>query len=164
MSNNGMIKKLVKIPVETPKGTKYLTFFRYVSDDKEDVCRPCEGICPYSEICDKIPDPRDPKNADLGFLDFCGSIGEGDGNEDLIDVIPVAGTVEENLKDVIGDVYQTIINGNKLVSIPSVIDEICPGWCDKYTEDHKNCVASNKSCLLRGLLLKTNESDTPIKE
>jgi hypothetical protein len=159
-----LIKKYVSIDVQTPKGTRKLKFFKFTGEGENDA-RPCEDVCPYAKICDTLPDPREPENKERGFMDFCGELSEQE-DEKFLDLVPAENTVEENLSDVIGDLYQRIIQDEKLVKVDHVIDEICPGWCGNYVADHSACKVTNKSCLLSGLFMKTKSSsdDTPIKE
>lgn len=144
-----MIKKLINVPVETPKGKRLVKFFQFSGDDTEGA-RPCEDFCPYADICDKIPDPRDPENKERSFLDFCGELAENE-DEKLIDVIPCENSIESSLSDVVGDIYQTLIEKKQLVSVGEAIDKICPGWCDSYDKEHSACKVTNKSCILSNL-------------
>ena len=144
-----MIKKLINVPVETPKGKRLVKFFQFSGDDTEGA-RPCEDLCPYADICDKIPDPRDPENKERSFLDFCGELAENE-DEKLIDVIPCENSIESSLSDVVGDIYQTLIEKKQLVSVGEAIDKICPGWCDSYDKEHSACKVTNKSCILSNL-------------
>ena len=144
--------KFVSVDVDTPKGKRTLKFIKY--SGKED-SRPCDAICPYAEMCEIIKDPRCPENPDRGFMDFCGELNERE-DEKYLDLIPVKNTIEENLKDVIGDTYQALIKKGKLVCINDVIDELCPGWCGNYNKEHSQCTSENKSCLLAGLFKKVD--------
>lgn len=158
-----MIKKLIRVPVQTPNGEKHVKFFQFTGEDTGGK-RPCEEICPYAEFCDKIPDPREPKNEERKFMDFCGELGSAEGDDKYIDVIPAEGAIEEELSDVIGDVYQDMIKEKKLVKVDRVIKAVCSGWCEKFSEDFKNCTAENKSCILAQLFKNEKEDDTPVKE
>jgi hypothetical protein len=149
MDKKVMIKKLINVPVETPKGKKVVKFFQFSGEDTEGA-RPCEQFCPYADICDKIPDPRDPQNKDRSFLDFCGELSEAE-DDKFVDVIPCENSIETSLSDVVGDVYQTLINRKHLVSVDKAIDKICPGWCDSYDKEHSACKVTNKSCMLSNL-------------
>ena len=157
MDKKAMIKKLVNVPVETPKGKKTVKFFQFTADDTEGA-RACEKLCPYADICDQIPDPRCPENKERSFLDFCGELSEND-DEKFVDVIPCEGSIETSLSDVIGDVFQTLIERRHLVSVPDAIDKICPGWCDSYDKEHSACRVTNKSCMLTNLFFGSKKND-----
>ena len=157
-----MIKKLINVPVETPKGKKDVKFYQLTGDDTEGA-RACEKLCPYAEVCDKIPDPRDPQNKERSFLDFCGELSESE-DEKFIDVIPCENSIENSLSDVIGDMYQKLIERNHLVSVGKAIDKICPGWCDSYDKEHSACKVTNKSCMLKNLFSKDVKEEEETKE
>ena len=157
-----MIKKLINVPVETPKGKRLVKFFQFSGDDTEGA-RPCEDFCPYADICDKIPDPRDPENKERSFLDFCGELAENE-DEKLIDVIPCENSIESSLSDVVGDIYQTLIDKKHLVSVGEAIDKICPGWCDSYDKEHSACKVTNKSCILSNLFSGKKVEEAEEKE
>lgn len=172
-----MIKKLVRIPVQTPVGEKTLKFFRVVAtEDGKPIGRPCEGLCPYSESCDFLPDPRDPQNQQKGFMDFCGELQIADlkSNENsdgpienpYLDCIPCDGTVEENLEDILGnETYKRLIESRKVVKIKDFVDNVCSGWCDYYEKDHSNCNQSNPLCILAKLYkTRPDLEDIPTKE
>ncbi len=159
-----MIKKLINVPVETPKGKRNVKFFQFSGEDTEGA-RPCEQFCPYAEYCDQIPDPRDPENKERSFLDFCGELSENE-DEKYIDVIPCENSIESSLSDVVGDVFQTLINKKHLVSVDKAIDKICPGWCDSYDQEHSACRVTNKSCMLTNLFaeMKNKEEKEEAKD
>lgn len=63
----------------------------------------CETRCPYSDICYKLPDPRNPEDPDSNFEDLCTELGEflepGQNEEDpgraeIINSIPAPGSLE----------------------------------------------------------------------
>jgi hypothetical protein len=67
--------------------------------DDELVC----DRCPYSDICDKLPDPRNPENPELSFEYLCSELGEmekpGQNEEDpgraeIFNSIPAPGSLE----------------------------------------------------------------------
>ena len=132
----GKDNKLVRIPVITPKGEVKLTFERIDVSEAEGKIM-CTSRCPYKDICDKIPDPREPENKELSFIDFCAGLSDSD-EDDYLNCLPAKGTIEKELKDVLPDTYQAIIKSESLVPVNQVIDSICPGWCDLYKEDHSD--------------------------
>ena len=70
------------------------------------------------------------------------------------------------------DVYQKLLKEQKLVSVDTVVDSFCPGWCDFYKSDHSGCSIENTSCLMRELFIKngmeptkkTEEKENPNKK
>ncbi len=168
-----MIDKIKKIKVTTPKGDGTLLFTKYDLQATEGRI-PCTQVCPYSDICDYIPHPEDPENPDVSFVDFCGGVGSKDGGDtEELDIIPKKGMIEDAMKDLMNpDVYQKLLKEQKLVSIDSVVDSFCPGWCDLYKEDHSGCSIKNTSCLMRELFIKngmeptkkTEEKENPDKK
>lgn len=152
-----MIDKLKKIKVTTPKGDRSLLFIKYDLPSTGGRI-PCTSKCPYAEICDYLPHPEQPDNEDVSFVDFCGAIGQdAGGDESDMDLIPVKGTIERSLKDILNpDVYQKLLKEQKLIPVDSVVDSFCPGWCDSYKKDHSGCTIDNTSCLMRELFIKEN--------
>jgi hypothetical protein len=57
----------------------------------------CCSFCPYDDICQDFPDPRDPYSS-LNFLDFCAAMDEDRADGDWV-LIPVPETVERWLKE-----------------------------------------------------------------
>ncbi len=143
------IKKLVRIPVETPQGERRLTFKKYDITDSQGKMM-CTACCPYKDICERIPDPRNPEDKSLSFIDYCSSLNESD-DEEYLNCVPVEGTIEKELRDIIPDIYQQIIKEENLVPVNKVIDSVCSGWCDLYSKDHTNCTSNNKLCILNSL-------------
>ena len=142
--------KFSKIKVETPKGVRYITY-KPVPGVKADELV-CETRCPYGKICDKLRDPRHPEDKNLCFMDFCGEFGS-ESPKGLSEMIPKEGSLEEVFSD-FEDIFQTLIKENPMVRLSDIIEKVCSGWCDDHNEEHTNCVASNKSCLLHDLFLK----------
>lgn len=135
------MEKLEKVKINTPKGERELIFKRVDAEALNFL--ECDNYCPYSKICADISDPRDPTNKNLSFLDCCRSV-------DLENMVPVEGTLEDNLSDIC-DVFKNLIEKDKLVPIKRVIDSICKGWCDDYNESHSNCNGKNLTCILKSL-------------
>ena len=156
MSN---LKKFVSVEVETPKGTKKLKFSKYTGETDGRPCR-CEDVCSYASVCEIIPDPRDPRNPDVSFVDFCGELSERE-EEKYLDLVPTENTIEENLGDVIPDICQQIIAKKKLTNAEEVVDCLCPGWCSNYTKDHSGCKVETKSCILHDLFMKVKKRKKP---
>ena len=159
MSN---LKKFVSVAVETPKGVKKLKFAKYTGDTEERPCR-CETVCSYAKICELIPDPRDPENKDMSFVDFCGELSERE-DDKYLDIVPVENTIEENLSDVLPDICQQIIKDKRLTSADVVVDTLCPGWCSDYKKDHSGCKVENRSCILHDLFMKINKKEEPTED
>lgn len=157
-----MIDKLRKIKVKTPKGERELLFTKYNLPTTEGRI-PCTDKCPYAEICDYVPHPEDPENPDVSFIDFCGGVGLEDPEHEDLDLIPKDGSIEKAMADLMKpDVYQKILENKRLVSIDTVVDNFCSGWCDYYTPDHSNCRMDNMSCLMRDVFIKSGKE--PKKE
>lgn len=149
-----MREKYIRISVNTEKGQRSLTFRPVDVTNATDLI--CESDCPYKGVCDKIKDPRKDAEEGLTFLDFCSEIGtEEDGSidENRINCVPIEGTLETELGDIVS-IWGDLIDKNPYVKLSDVIDGVCPGWCDAYTPDHVNCKAGNGSCILRALYLK----------
>ena len=149
-----MINKLVRIKVQTPKGERTLLFTRYDLPETDGKI-PCTNICPYKDICEEIPHPEYPNDPAFEFTDFCGNVSVGEETDKSLDLIPVKGTVESNLKDLIPqDVFQRIIEKGRLVPVKDFIDNACSEWCDYYNKDYSNCTMNNASCMLQNLFMK----------
>ena len=63
----------------------------------------CYTRCSYSDICEHLPDPRNPEDPELSFEDLCGDLGEmGKPGQDetdyerleLFNSIPAPGSLE----------------------------------------------------------------------
>ena len=145
------IKKLKKCKVTTPKGDRFLTF-RPVSADIPLDQLICDAECPYSKVCDKLPDPRNPEDKDLCFMDFCGNLGDEESSQELGDMVPVDGTIEEALSD-FPDIFQILIERNPVVRLKKIVDNFCSTWCDVYQSDYSMCCSENKSCIMNELFL-----------
>ena len=59
--------------------------------------------CSYSDICERLPDPRNPENPELSFEDLCGDLGEMEkpgqdetdyGRLELFNSMPAPGSLE----------------------------------------------------------------------
>lgn len=165
--------KLIKVKVKLPSGEERFLVFRPINAPRDRYA--CE-ICPYDKYCVHIPHPEEPDNKELSFQEFCGSVdrsliensiarnpdngnGEEDMNEITSDAIPVEGTIEENLSDVI-EINQELLKKNPQVSLHKVIDTVCKDWCDKYEPSYCNCTANNASCMLCGLF-KNSKKEFP---
>lgn len=151
------MEKYIRVKIETKNGgTRFLTYKPVPVSEATTLI--CETDCPYKDVCDKIRDPRNPENEDLRFLDFCSDLGmteedRAKGNTKGADYVPVEGTIETELGD-LQDIFQDIIKSDPVVKTSDVIDSICPGWCDDYCPDHKNCSAKNNTCILKNLFMK----------
>lgn len=147
MSNN----KLKRVKVDTPKGSRALVFRPVTNIPTGGLI--CDSECPYCEICDKLPDPRNPKDDNFRFIDFCGDIGmeySNSNKDEGGDLVPIEGTIENNLLDIF-DNYQEILKSNPMVKLSDVIDKLCQNWCDRYNEKHSNCKSDYKLCIIREL-------------
>ena len=157
--------KLVKVKVKLPSGEERFLVFRPINAPRD--CTVCE-ICPYDKYCEHIPDPEKPDDKEQSFQDFCGRVDQTlynaaeKGQEFVSDVIPVDGTIEENLSDVL-ELNQALIKKNPLVPLHKVIDTVCKDWCDKYEPSYCNCTADNASCLLCSLF-KNPKKEFPKQE
>jgi len=154
------MNKLRKIIVQTKNGDRTL-IYRPVNDvPKESYI--CE-ICPYFNICEFLPDPTNIDDKDRSFMDFCGSIEtnvKDDEKELTSELIPVEGTIENNLGDIY-DVTKELIKKNALVKVQDIVDNVCSGWCDSYAPDCANCNAQNTGCILNNLFKNTKTSFPP---
>lgn len=133
---NGKTRKLVFKKINDPEGGK----------------ETCSSVCSYYKTCRFMKDPRNLNDPLGSFTDFCGDAVDEKG-EDLDTWIPVPGTIEENLGDV-NDVFQNIIEKSPCVTINRVIEVSCKDFCDKYTEDHKNCNCNNSLCIIKKLFIE----------
>lgn len=150
------MEKYRRVLVETPKGKRYLTYRPVNVENATDLI--CETHCPYKNVCDKIKDPRNLENSELTFLDFCSEIGQEKDDDVEVNMVPVAGTIETELGDVV-DIFQAMMEKNPPLRLVQVIDNVCPGWCDDYTPEHKNCNAKNGTCIMKNLFDNTNKKD-----
>ena len=146
------IKKLKKCKVNTPKGEIFLTF-RPVSSDIPLDQLICDAECPYSKVCDKLPDPRNPEDKDLSFMDFCGNLGDEEETQALSDMVPVEGTIEEAFLSEFPDIFQILIDKNPVVKLKNIVDSFCSTWCDVYQSDYSMCCSENKACIMNDLFL-----------
>lgn len=106
-------------------------------------------------MCDKIKDPRAGAEEGLTFLDFCSELGTdevGVADERTVNSVPVEGTIETELEDVV-NIYESMVDKDPYVKLSDIIDCVCSGWCDVYTPDHSNCKSGNGSCILHSLFL-----------
>ena len=147
-------KKLKRIEVNGENNEKFYFKFKPLFNVGEDELV-CETRCSYCDICDKIRDPRALNDPDRCFEDFCGELGEVENPENL-NMIPVPGSIEEGFKDH-SDIFQTLIALNPTIRLNDIVEKVCStGWCPDYNPEHTNCIASNKSCLLHDLFIKTD--------
>lgn len=143
------MKKLKTVRFSTPKGERSIQFrpVKVIPSDKV----LCDEDCPYGKMCSFMRDPRDPENPKLTFNDFCGSLGEGeDEDSSLTEMVPVEGTVEQNLND-FEDIFQVLLKEEKYVKVSDLIKYHCSKFCDMHTEDRSQCTSSNKMCVLHDL-------------
>ena len=151
------VRKRKRLKVEGENGEIFYFNFKPLSNVGEDEVV-CETRCSYGDICDKIRDPRALSDPESSFQDFCGELGELDNPEDC-NIIPVPGTLEEGFREH-KDIFSTLVEKNPTIRINDVIESICStGWCGDYSEDHCNCLSSNKSCLLHDLFLKPEKGE-----
>ena len=156
------MKKLKTVKVPTSNGEKVVVF-RPIEDIPTSHLI-CDKECPYGKCCSFIPDPRDPGNEELSFIDFCNDLGANEGEDsDLTSMVPKEGTLEEIFKDQ-PDILQKIAGNKKLVYLDEVIDKCCPDICEYYNKEHSECTLENKMCILRGLFVGPVKEDKPSKE
>ena len=152
-----MSNKFKRVKVVTEKGDRFITFKPVdLNDNLEELV--CEKSCPYSKICDKIPDPRNMKDKNLKFLDFCGEAEDEKDNTSLGNMVPLEGTVEEFFKDY-PDIFQILIKNNTMVGIKDIIHRVCSGWCESYNKELSNCNSSNSICWLQDLFINHISKD-----
>jgi hypothetical protein len=146
-----MNNKFKRVKVVTEKGDRFITFKPVdLKDNLEELV--CEKNCPYSKICDKIPDPRNMNDKNLKFLDFCGEAEDERDNTSLGNMVPLEGTVEEFFKDY-PDIFQILIKNNTMVGIKDIIHRVCSGWCENYNKEMTNCKSTNSICWLQDLFI-----------
>jgi hypothetical protein len=152
------MEKLKKVSFETPKGKRHLIFSdKGLLDKKEDKCS-CDpdGRCPYGEkACEAMRNPMAPDDKDQNFMDFCVNVEELD--KDLMGWIPIEGTVEENVPDLIGDYFDTLREDGGYVKLNDVIDGICSDACPLYNKEHSDCTTTNEICMIHNLLKKRKD-------
>lgn len=139
---------------------KKLSFGFYpVPDDENNPEELFCNTCPLHGFCNLIPDPRDPENKEVTFMDFCGATGDQSISETLSsdkyeNLLPVVSDVIEYTKVLGSDVYQKIIEKDPYVKLSEVIDCMCGegGYpCPMYNKEHSNCSSSNLVCVLKNL-------------
>lgn len=92
------MKKLKTVKVPTSNGEKVVVFRPIEEIPTSHLI--CDKECPYGKCCSFIPDPRDPGNEELSFIDFCNDLGANEGEDsDLTSMVPKEGTLEEIFKD-----------------------------------------------------------------
>lgn len=149
--------KFKKTKIETSKGSRNI-YFKGNYDHSEEILE-CAKYCTYADVCQKLKYPSsDESHKDEDFSDFCSDINFAKSEDETsVDVcwIPVPGTLEENLGDVIKEFVKPEEKDNKIlekcVRIDAVIDSSCDGFCSKYQKDHKNCNCGNSLCILKSL-------------
>ena len=67
------MKKLKTVKVPTSNGEKVVVFRPIEKIPTSHLI--CDKECPYGKCCSFIPDPRDPGNEELSFIDFCNDLG-----------------------------------------------------------------------------------------
>jgi hypothetical protein len=150
-------KKFKRLEVVGDDGKKRFFKFQPMLKELSEDQLVCD-YCSYSEICDKIKNPRTLNDQDSTFEDFCSEIGELENPENL-NLYPVPGSLEEGFKEDF-DIFQELIKKNPTVRVNDLVESVCSsGWCDDYSEDHCNCKASNKSCLLNDLFIKLKPTE-----
>jgi hypothetical protein len=150
-------KKLRKLEVVGDDGKKRFFKFQPMLKELSEEQLVCD-YCSYSEICDKIKNPKALNDADSTFEDFCSELGELENPENL-NLFPVQGSLEEGFKEDF-DIFQELIKYNPTIRVNDLIESVCAtGWCEDYSEDHCNCSANNKSCLLYDLFIKIKTTD-----
>lgn len=162
------IEKIKKVEVETSKGKRYL-YFRYLDLDPDSKIS-CETVCKYgNKLCTKIKDPRNPDDKYSRFVDFCAAADDILNKEAEekglpgIQYYPVEGTIEDNLWDIPEmNSFELIVKDNPFIKVDSLIDNVCPGECPVYKEDHSECKSSIELCLLHKVFKNTNYSPEKI--
>ena len=118
----------------------------------------CDEYCPYANLCEHICDPRNSTKKDSNFSEFCGTV-EFDIDKELEDetqrvtYIPAEGSLEEAFKDE-EDLLTQVVGKDPVIRVSKLINNFCCDFCDSYNEEHSNCTADNRSCILRKLFIK----------
>jgi len=151
------MSKLMKprmVKVSTPFGDRYQEFIGVDTDKLNEMkCAACTAVCPYGEKkCRTYPDPRDPSDPERSYMDLCSDLGNVDNvserDVELNHFVPAPMSIEKAYPDIIPDLYQKAIKEKMLVSIPEIIDKLCPGTCASYREDKSECKSTNEFCWL----------------
>lgn len=154
------VKRLKSITVDTPSGKKTITMVPVLVNFDEDKIAItdtfCSTCCPYGSICGKLKDPRDPNNGKT-LTDWCNEISFTDDSlentNDYAIMHPMEGEIER-LYDEESSPFKQLLQLNPVVNLNTFIDNVCPGFCDKYNKDHSNCGLDNDFCICRGLFVR----------
>ncbi len=159
MSNK--VKRLKTIDVNTPSGIKTITMVPVMinlEEDKISITETfCATCCPYGSICGKLRDPRDPKNKEKNLADWCNEVSFTDETLECTNEFammhPMEGEIEK-LYDEKSEPFKQLLEYNPLINLNTFIDNVCPGFCDRYDKDHSNCSFDNEFCICKSLFVR----------
>lgn len=144
------MKKLKTVEVETPWGTRSLVYRPVGSDIPQDQLI-CDSVCPYSKLCPIIRDPSCPEDTSRCYNDFCSMLGEDDTDSELLNMVPVDGTIESLFSDG-PDIYSQVFEKDPSIKLSEIRCRVCKNFCDDYDENSsEKCVSTNKACILSNL-------------
>lgn len=146
------MKKLKTVKVETPWGVRSLVYRSVSSDIPQDQLI-CDSACPYSNLCSVIRDPSCPEDTSRCYNDFCSMLGENEGDNDseLLNMVPVEGTIESFFSDG-PDIYSQVFEKDPSIKLSEIKRRVCKCFCDDYDENSsEKCVSTNKACILSNL-------------
>lgn len=157
--NKSAVSRLRKVIIETPTGKKVINMQPVIIDTSENAPgindTICSSCCPYGSICDKLRDPRNPDDPDGRLEDWCL---ENDFKEDNIEVsefatmVPMEGSIE-NLYPEESEPFKQLMELNPSINLRTLIDSVCPGFCDQYKKDHSSC-SLNSICIFKSLFTR----------
>ena len=81
--------------------------------------------CYYNHVCTSLKDPINPDDNDIDFQDFCLEYIEDDNGS--AEVMPVKGTLEENLPYIFPDVILDKMKENK--ELKDTLNNYCEFFC-----------------------------------
>ena len=158
MENKRVNSKKLVLKVNLENGeTRELTFVQESRTKNQSTC----PFCPYNNVCDKIPHPEKLQDPLLRFTDLCTKVEEvkrDETNTIVAGYVPQAGTIEENLADII-DINKYLTSKKIYIPLDRVIDSVCADVCPLYTPDHSKCSSKNQLCILSDLFATVEPKD-----
>lgn len=155
-------RKLRRVEVPTPNGTKKITYGFGQNGGKADneEINVCATDCTYYNLCRWLPDPEHQDDFEnWRFCDFCtrkGDEAETEEEREIRRMVPLPGELENVLgENGVPRVLSVIAKKNPIVYLNDVIDNVCDKICDMYDPEHSSCGCNNPMCILQDLFPKT---------
>ena len=162
------VLKIKNVKVQTPQGEKIVAMIPVTVDTSPEATSLndtlCGSCCPYCRICTLLRDPRDPENPNLSLNDWCNDLGFVKDEEkgiiettEFVSMMPAEGSIER-LYPEDSDSFKQLLSANPSISLKTLIDDTCPGFCGMYNKEHSNCTLDNEFCVFRNVLTKRQDT------